>query len=327
MKIFPCDIRKGEAVAELLKGADVVFHVASYGMSGAAQLNVRMVEDVNIGGTQNIVDACRAHGVRALVYVSTYNVVFRGQEIVAGDESLPYVERGQHVDAYSRTKCEAEQLVLAANSERLRTCACRPAAIYGERETRHLPRIVGLVNSGLAFFAIGSERILCDWVHGENLTHGFLLAASALLSTDKGRVRNVAGEAFHIADGHPVNNFTFLADLLGAKDLFWLRVPSNLMFGLAIVIEAVHKAVGPYVPFEPFLTKAEVCKVGYTHYMRLDKPRKQLGYEPILPYEKAVAQAREYWCKRVYPSWKRNLFTLSLLLFVAVLVYLIYAAF
>ena len=34
--------------------------------------------------------ACIKHSIPRLVYTSTYNVVFGGQTIVNGDESLPY---------------------------------------------------------------------------------------------------------------------------------------------------------------------------------------------------------------------------------------------
>ena len=52
------------------------------------------------------------------------------------------------MDHYSRTKCIAEQEVIAANGREveggatLMTCALRCAGIYGEGEQRHLPRIV-----------------------------------------------------------------------------------------------------------------------------------------------------------------------------------------
>jgi len=35
--------------------------------------------------------ACRSAGVCRLIYTSTYNVVFGGQEIQDGDETLPYL--------------------------------------------------------------------------------------------------------------------------------------------------------------------------------------------------------------------------------------------
>lgn len=92
--------------------------------------------------------ACLETGTSRLVYTSTYNVVFGGQEIRNGDSSLPYLRLDQHVDHYSRTKCIAEQEVRGANGRQtrggvdLRTCALRCAGIYGEGEQRHLPRIV-----------------------------------------------------------------------------------------------------------------------------------------------------------------------------------------
>lgn len=94
--------------------------------------------------------ACLKTSTSHLVYTSTYNVVFGGQEICNGGPSLPYLRPDQHVDHYSRTKCIAEQEVRGANGRAvvggggrsLRTCALRCAGIYGEGEQRHFPRIV-----------------------------------------------------------------------------------------------------------------------------------------------------------------------------------------
>ena len=98
-----------------LRGVDCVFHLASYGMSGKEMVQAGRAEEVNINGTCNVLDACHEHGVRRLVYVSTYNVVFGGKPIVNGNEALPYFPIEDHVDAYGRSKSVAEQLVLKSN--------------------------------------------------------------------------------------------------------------------------------------------------------------------------------------------------------------------
>ncbi|XP_028087078.1 short-chain dehydrogenase/reductase family 42E member 1-like isoform X2 [Camellia sinensis] len=115
-----------------------VFHRASYGMSGKEMLQFGRVDDVNINGTCHVLEACVEHGVKRLVYVSTYNVVFGGKEIINGNETLPYFPLHDYVDPYSRNKCIAKQLVLKSNGRPLKkkngnlyTCAIRPAAIYG----------------------------------------------------------------------------------------------------------------------------------------------------------------------------------------------------
>ena len=82
-------------------------------MSGREQLAPfhDMIEDVNVNGTRQIIEACCANKVKGLVYTSTYNVVFGGQVIINGDESLPYFPLHRHVDYYSQTKAIAEKMV------------------------------------------------------------------------------------------------------------------------------------------------------------------------------------------------------------------------
>lgn len=143
------DIRRLSDLERAFQDGDIacVFHIASYGMSGREQLNQNLIEEVNVGGTDNILQACWRWGVPRLVYTSTFNVIFGGQVIRNGDESLPYLPLHLHPDHYSRTKSIAEKKVLEANGsplgtggDVLRTCALRPAGIYGPGEQRHLPQ-------------------------------------------------------------------------------------------------------------------------------------------------------------------------------------------
>lgn len=109
------DITVKKDVERALRGADCVFHLASYGMSGKEMIQYGRVDEVNINGTCHILDACIEFGIKRLVYTSTYNVVFGGKEILNGNEALPYFPLEDHVDSYSRSKSIAEQLVLKNN--------------------------------------------------------------------------------------------------------------------------------------------------------------------------------------------------------------------
>eukprot|EP00043_Microstomoeca_roanoka_P025343 m.8349 g.8349 ORF g.8349 m.8349 type:complete len:293 (-) comp5433_c0_seq1:236-1114(-) len=287
-------------------------------MSGSEQLNRERVYQVNVQGTQNIINACRECGVRSLVYISTYNVVFNGQTILNGDESLPYIDDNQHTDEYSRTKTQAEKLVLAANNEELKTCALRPAAIYGDGEYRHIPRLIRVVNQGLGFMAIGSSDVLCDWLYGDNLAHAIQLAVQALDKQDP----NVAGEAFFISDDDPINNFEFLRRILGDRALFNVAFPTPVMKMVGILTEKVHALLSPILPFEPFLTLAEVCKVGVTHYASIAKAKKRLGYTPCVSAETGIQRTRA-WCRpQIDRRWKRRVM-LNLVATLAVVLFLL----
>ncbi|XP_021026040.1 short-chain dehydrogenase/reductase family 42E member 1 isoform X4 [Mus caroli] len=263
-----------------------VFHVASYGMSGREQLNKTQIEEVNVGGTENILRACLERGVPRLVYTSTFNVIFGGQVIRNGDESLPYLPLHLHPDHYSRTKSIAEKKVLEANGLAfkqgdgiLRTCAIRPAGIYGAGEQRHLPRIVSYIERGLFRFVYGDPQSLVEFVHVDNLVKAHILASEAL-KADKGHV--ASGQPYFISDGRPVNNFEFFRPLVEGLGYTFpsTRLPLTLIYYLAFLVEMTHFIVGRLYNFQPFLTRTEVYKTGVTHYFSLEKAKKELGFEP-----------------------------------------------
>jgi nucleoside-diphosphate-sugar epimerase len=150
----------------------LVVHLASMGMSGSSMLSP-LCKVVNVDGTASLIDICVAQNVSNFIYTSSYNAVFGGEEIINGDENTPYFPIHKHCDQYSPTKALAEQLVLKANGSKLtngtqlRTSCIRPAAIYGEQEKRHLPRIVKHMDNGLFIFRIGKATV--DWVDIDNL--------------------------------------------------------------------------------------------------------------------------------------------------------------
>nr|XP_044997837.1 short-chain dehydrogenase/reductase family 42E member 1 isoform X2 [Jaculus jaculus]XP_044997838.1 short-chain dehydrogenase/reductase family 42E member 1 isoform X2 [Jaculus jaculus]XP_044997839.1 short-chain dehydrogenase/reductase family 42E member 1 isoform X2 [Jaculus jaculus]XP_044997840.1 short-chain dehydrogenase/reductase family 42E member 1 isoform X2 [Jaculus jaculus]XP_044997842.1 short-chain dehydrogenase/reductase family 42E member 1 isoform X2 [Jaculus jaculus] len=282
------DIRHLSDVETAFQDADItcVFHIASYGMSGREQLNQTLIEEVNVGGTDNVLRICQRRGVPRLVYTSTFNVVFGGQVITNGDESLPYLPLHLHPDHYSRTKSIAEKKVLEANGLALdqgngvlRTCALRPAGIYGPGEQRHLPRIVSYIERGLFKFVYGDPSSLVEFVHVENLVQAHLLASEAL-KADKEHI--ASGKPYFISDGRPVNNFEFFRPLVEGLGYEFptTRLPLTLIYFCAFLIEVVHFILGRLYNFQPFLTRTEVYKTGVTHYFSLEKAKKELGYAP-----------------------------------------------
>lgn len=280
------DVRDSSQVEKAVTGVDCVFHIASYGMSGREQLNQQLIEAVNVQGTQNILTACIKHGVSRLVYTSTFNVVFGGQVIENGDETLPYLPLHLHPDHYSRTKSLAEMAVLKANgttlqdgSGVLRTCALRPAGIYGPGEQRHLPRIVSYIEMGIFRFVYGKSNSLVEFVHVDNLVSAHELAAEALTAEKHHRS---AGQAYFISDGRPVNNFEFFRPLVEGLGYSFpkLRLPISLIYYVAFLTEIIHHVIGPLYNFQPLLTRTEVYKTGVTHYFSMAKAMSELGYDP-----------------------------------------------
>ncbi len=170
-KIDLCDV---EEVEKRIAGFNpiLIIHLASWGMSGEGMLS-ELCHKINVQGTETLLSACFKYNISKFIYTSSYNVIFGGKEIVNGDETTPYFPETMQVDQYSRSKTAAEKLVLKANGNLLKncepffSCSLRPAAIYGEGELRHLPRIVKHLDSGLFLMKIGEATV--DWVHIDNL--------------------------------------------------------------------------------------------------------------------------------------------------------------
>src|SRR5258708_18490489 len=104
------DVADAGAVDTAVAGCDVVFHVAAKaGVWGPYAEYHR----TNVVGTQNVLIACRTHGIRKLVYTSSPSVVYSGRDEEGIDESTPYATH--FLAHYPHTKALAEKLVLSAN--------------------------------------------------------------------------------------------------------------------------------------------------------------------------------------------------------------------
>src|SRR6185503_11698756 len=106
-------------------GVDVVFHVAGKpGIWGSRESFFRP----NVLGTEHVIAACRAHGVRRLVYTSSPSVVFGTAALEGANEDAPYPPR--YLAHYPESKAAAERMVRAAHEPgRLHTVSLRPHLI------------------------------------------------------------------------------------------------------------------------------------------------------------------------------------------------------
>ncbi len=105
------DIRDGSAVGDVVARhrPDVVIHAAAVTAGvDRERSQARTIVDVNVGGTQSVLDACSKSDVSRFVYVSSgavYGAATFGTETL--DETTPV----HPVGLYGITKCGAEQLV------------------------------------------------------------------------------------------------------------------------------------------------------------------------------------------------------------------------
>lgn len=283
------DIRDGAKVRRAARGCDTVFHTAAVmNFLGLYDETVRReCYDINVGGTWNVIDGCREHGVERLVYTSTDSVVYDPGPVVDADETRPYTTR--FLDIYAETKVAAEKAVLGVDGKGLRTVAIRPAGIWGPGPGCYMiEKFVEELARGKLVARIGGGDALADNTHVRNLVSAELLAAEKLV-TDPDLV---GGRAYFVTDEEPMNIFEFfrpLVEALGFK-MPRLRLPAWPLYRAAHAMEIVHRLGGP----SPAMTRLEVHNMTTSFTFSCARARRELGYEPLVGRDGGMGECVEY---------------------------------
>ncbi|OIN81685.1 3-beta-hydroxysteroid dehydrogenase [Mycobacterium malmoense] len=296
LEVLQGDITDAAVCAKAVDGIDTVFHTAAIIdlMGGAAVTDEYRQRSfaVNVGGTQNLVHAGQAAGVKRFVYTSSNSVVMGGQNIAGGDETLPYT--GRFNDLYTETKVVAERFVLSQNASPngeadMLTCAIRPSGIWGRGDQTMFRKLFESVIAGHVKVLIGRKSARLDNSYVHNLIHGFLLAAEHLVPGG-----TAPGQAYFINDAEPVNMFEFARPVVEACGESWPRIRVNGPVVRAAMTgwQRLHFRFG--IP-APLLEPLAVERLYLDNYFSVDKARRDLGYEPLLTTEKAMSECLPYY--------------------------------
>lgn len=288
VEFFSADITKDSRKLEtIFSGADLVFHVAAKaGVWGSR----KSFFQANVIGTQNVLNACRASGVRNLVYTSTPSVTFNECEIDGGDESLPYCT--SKLSNYAATKAEAEQRVRAADCESLRTISIRPHLIWGPGDPHLIPRVVAQASQG-RLRIVGNGKNKVDLTHVENAAHAHLLAAESLFRGET----QACGKAYFVSDGTPVILWDWINSFLETIGIPRLSAASSVPFKTAYfagtLLEWFWKIFA--VAGEPPMTRFVASELSKNHWFKIDAIRRDLAYAPIVSPEAAFLQLTDIY--------------------------------
>ncbi len=282
VRVVRGDLRDADAVAQACLGVDVVFHVAARAGVWGPWSDFYAV---NVVGTQNVIAACRQHGVSRLVYTSSPSVIFDGTSQEGVDESYPYPRH--YESPYPATKAIAERLVRKAHGPDLRTISLRPHLIIGPRDRHLLPRLLAAAQAGtLPQVGDGTNRI--DLTYVEDAARAHLLAADALVADSSAVGPPGHGHVYFISQGEPVVLWSWVRSLLTA-----LGIPSpriHLSLPAARFVGGVLEKLYRTLPLrgEPRLTRFLASELAQSHHYDIRRARRDLGYTPCI----TMAEAR-----------------------------------
>jgi nucleoside-diphosphate-sugar epimerase len=266
------DLADPAALRSAAESAELAFHCAAKVEDWGDPADF---ERENVQGTLNVIEACRAAGVRRLVHVSTEAALTAGEALVNVNEDAPL--RPDSPLLYSASKARAEQLIRAAG-DGLETVVVRPRFVWGRGDTTLLPALTALIRAG-RFRWIGGGRHLTATTHVDNTVEGLWLGAT----------KAPAGGVYFVTDGEPVVFREFVTRMVETQHVTPpdKSIPEGVAEAAAAAAESAWRALRR--PGSPPLTRFAVWVSSKECTIDMSRAERELGYRPVVTRDDGLA--------------------------------------
>jgi dihydroflavonol-4-reductase len=276
IRIVTGELADPESLQRAMAGVDIVYHIAAAFRD--ASLPDKVFFETNVTGTENVMRAAAAAGVRRVAYCSSVGVHGNTGRTPANEES-PF----KPPDYYCETKLQAEQVVRRLSGELgVSASLFRPMGVYGPGDTRFLKLFRSI--SRRHFLMIGSGEIFYHMTYVDDMCRGIMLC---------GEHPAASGEAFILAGDHhtTLNELVeAVAEAVGTRPLPF-KVPMAPVKAAAYVCEAVCRPLRINPPLYPrrveFFSKDRAGDIS--------KARSLLGYTPQVSLQEGVRRTAEWY--------------------------------
>ncbi len=244
------DIRDSGAVGKSCQGVDTVVHLAAHTRVVDSVSNPDLNFEINAIGTMNVLRACRAAGVKKLIFASTGGAILGEQEPPVHEGMVP-----RPVSPYGASKLAGEAYCSAFNgSYGLNTVMLRFSNVYGPY-SYHKGSVVAQFFRDLIqkkpLVVYGDGHQTRDFLYVDDLV-------DAVLRADAG---NTPGEVFQIASGRETS--------------------------IRALLETMQKVL-PEMTFDVRYEPARAGEIR-RNYANIEKARRVLGFNPKTSLEEGLS--------------------------------------
>jgi dihydroflavonol-4-reductase len=279
------DLRDRECLDRALEGCDVLFHVAASYTFWTP--DPRVIYETNVKGTENILTAALAKGIKKVVYTSTESTIGIRESGSSGTEETE-VKPSDLAGHYKKSKYMAERLALKMYHEGLPLVVVNPTVPVGPFDIKPTPTgqfIVDFLNHGMPAYVDTGLNV----VDVEDVAKGHVLAL------EKGRI----GDRYILGN----RNITFREILEILEQMTGIRaprlkIPIWLALGVAYVDEFV---TGTILRKRPRIPVAGVKAARRFRYFDCSKAIVELGF-PQTAIEEALEKAVRWFRQNGYAS-------------------------
>ncbi len=271
---------KGD-IEDAMQGIDVVFHIAAIYRS--ANLPDTAYWEVNVLGTEHVMEAALKHGVQRVVHCSTGGVHGHVENPPANEDSPLHPG-----DIYQESKLEGEKIAFFYHREKgLPVTVVRPIGIYGPGDTRMLKMYRMVQNR--KFIMFGDGNVLYHLTYVTDTVEGIRLAAEA---------PNAVGEAY-IIGGEKYITLNQFAELIANE----LNVPPpRLHLPVWPLYIAGYLCEKICIPFriQPPIFRRRVDIFTKDRAFDISKAKRDLGYQPQVDLQEGIHRTAQWYIDKGY---------------------------
>ncbi len=264
------DVRDKESLKEAFIGADIVFHLA--GMIEIGNGNKKKMEEVNLQGTKNVLEACIQTKVKRLVYTSSVHAIPekpKGQVMTETKNFSPDLVKG----SYAKTKAAATKYLLENYQGKIELVIVHPSGVIGPYE--YIPS-----NLGQLVMDCANKKIGAYLEGGYNFVDVRDVAQGIMLAAQKGK----SGECYILA-GHQVSVRNLMKMI---EEITKVPAPKfKIARWFAYITGVLSELYSKIRKEKPLFTSYAVYTLGTNSNFSNDKAIKELGYQ-VRPMEETL---------------------------------------
>lgn len=265
---LPVDILDEDSLDKAIKGSDKVYHLA--GIIAIAPGKRKMLYQVNVGGTKNVLRSCRKNKVEKLVHTASVHAFAEPPKGSLIDETLPFLPEKIPGD-YGKSKALAALEVQKAAKDGLNAVIVCPTGVIGPYDFR----VSEMGHIVLDFLKDKSKIIIngeFDFVDVRDIARGEILAME---KGEKGEAYLMGGEVITVPD--------FIKTL---EELTKTIKPHKVLpTGIAKLIALFSPIYCSAKKIKPRLTLYSIHTLNNLYKYSFKKAYDKLGYSSITIFE------------------------------------------
>jgi len=268
------DLRDKISLQKAFQDCDVLYHTAA--LYAFWVKDPACFYDVNVQGTQNVLEAAGEMGVSKIVYTSTVGTIRCPKDPATPSDENSFAEEGEMETDYKRSKFLAEQTVLKFVKKGLPVVIVNPSAPIGPYDGKPTPTgriIVDFLRRSLPLYVNTGLNI----VDVEDVAAGHILAA------EKGKI----GERYIL--GNKNISLKEIYEIIG-EQVHRKSPPLRIPYGLAFLAALGSEGVAYWKNTPPAVSLGAVQMAKRYMYFSPAKAIRELGL-PQSPIESAFEKA------------------------------------